>query len=80
MQTNSAHSARSLPIMIFLSDGKANFDANGKEPYRSALDEAEKAAQLSFPSIVVDTDTGVFSMGLAREIAKRMNAFYVEML
>lgn len=33
-----------------------------------------------FPVIVVDTDTGVFSMGLAREIADRMGAFYVGMI
>ena len=67
-----------LPFMILLSDGKANFDEHG-DPYQEALKAAENAALLPFPSLVVDTDTGVFSLGLARELARRMNAYYVEM-
>ncbi len=79
MRTEHEKSPQSLPLMVLLTDGKANFDEQG-DPYKNALEAAGKAAALTFQSIVADTDTGVFSMGLAREIADRMGAFHVGML
>ena len=61
-------------------DGKANYDEAGKDPYQQALAAASEFSQGAFHALVVDTDSGAFSMGLAREIANRMQAYYMEML
>ena len=41
---------------------------------------ASEFSRGAFHALVVDTDSGAFSMGFAREIANRMQAYYVEML
>ena len=73
-------SSGTIPMMILLTDGKANFDESGKDPYQQALAAASEFSRGAFHALVVDTDSGAFSMGLAKEIANRMQAYYVEML
>ncbi|MBQ9062967.1 MAG: VWA domain-containing protein [Eubacterium sp.] len=68
-----------LPVVILLTDGKANFDELPGDPMKNALSAAEHIAKDGILSIVVDTDTGAFSFGLARELARRMNAVYTQM-
>ena len=66
--------------MILLSDGKANYSDRQGDSYRQTLEEWARAAALQFPALVVDTDTGVFSPGLAKELASRKDAFCVQLV
>ena len=80
LKKDQERSSGTIPMMILLTDGKANFDEAGKDPYQQALAAASEFSRGAFQALVVDTDSGAFSMGLAREIANRMQAYYVEML
>jgi len=68
----------SRPIVIIISDGKANRAVGDKKPVEEALDLATKIAsddRIKF--IVVDTEEkGIITFGLARQFARATGAEY----
>jgi magnesium chelatase subunit D len=80
-----------LPLVVLLSDGRANTHtgipgfssaATGEESAR-AVEEAIAAASIIrdglIPSVVVDTEDGYVRLGLAQPIAEGMGASYVKL-
>ncbi len=66
------------PIVIIITDGKANVSMGGQKPQEEAFDFAEKMATDSrVMYIVVDTEkTGLVMFGLAMQLARILNARY----
>lgn len=66
------------PVIAVVTDGKANYDEKTGNPMELALEAAAAIRQAGIPAVVIDTETGVFSLGLARKLAEEMNARYLK--
>lgn len=64
------------PVLILITDGRANSSLSGENPVAAALKMAECIRKAGITSMVIDTEGGYVKFGLAREIAKRMGAGY----
>ncbi len=62
------------PILILVTDGRANAAEAGEDPVESALKMAEKIFKAKIISVVIDTD--FIKLGLAKRIAAAMGANY----
>ncbi|MEG2288688.1 MAG: magnesium chelatase subunit D family protein [Clostridium sp.] len=65
-----------IPVMVLISDGRANSSANGGDPYEESINIATKVANEKIQTIVIDTEQDFIKLGLARKIADAMNAKY----
>jgi magnesium chelatase subunit D len=77
-----------LPLLVLLSDGRANVAMSGSESSKgsnnsSPAEEAKAIASLiqekRIPSVVIDTEIGFIQLGLAQSIAEAMGAHYVKL-
>lgn len=68
------------PLLILLTDGKANFDTKKGNPTELAIQAAKQIKKAEIPAIVIDTEKSIFSLGLAKKIADAMNAKYLSLL
>lgn len=68
-----------LPVIVLVSDGRANYSLNGKDPFKEALFMASKIYKEGIQSIVIDTEKDFIKLGLAKEIAKAMDAKYYKL-
>jgi magnesium chelatase subunit D len=74
-----------LPLIVLLSDGRANVAMGGAggegRPASKPLDEAKAVAALvqqqHIPAAVVDTEVDFIRLGLAKPIAEAMGAHYL---
>ena len=64
------------PVLILLTDGRANAVAKGDDPIASALKMAEKIREAKITALVIDTESGFIKLGLAKKIAAAMGASY----
>lgn len=62
------------PLIIVLTDGKANYDEIPGVPLDLAFQAAERIAKAQIPALVVNTETGVFGLGIAEKVAEKMKA------
>lgn len=63
------------PMMVLLTDGRANIAMTGKEPFEEALVQARRIRALGLRVLVVDTDlTWIDSFPYARVLAEAMGA------
>lgn len=67
------------PLLILLTDGKANFDELPGNPFELAMNEARTLKKEGIPSIIIDTERGFFNMGLAEKLADAMQGIYLKM-
>lgn len=65
-----------LPILVVLSDGRANAAQGTGNPLKEAFREAAKLRGDGIRCIVVDTEEGFLRLGLAAELAKELRADY----
>ena len=79
-----------LPLLVLLSDGRANVAMGSSSPPdpasgrgANAVEETKAIASLvkekRIPSVVIDTELGFLRFGLARPIAEAMGAQYIEL-
>src|SRR5699024_12519398 len=66
--------ARCRPLFVVIADGRATYGADPLERSRAA---AEHIAASGIDSIVVDSETGRFRLGLAESLAGHLRAEYV---
>lgn len=64
------------PILILVTDGRANAAEAGEDPVESALKMAGKIFKAKIISVVIDTETDFIKLGLAKRIAAAMGANY----
>lgn len=70
---------RSLPIIIFLTDGKTNFSLYNKEPVKESLELAKKIKREKIKCIVIDTEEGFIKLEMAKTLSETMSADYYKL-
>ena len=65
-----------VPLLVLITDGKANRANHAEDPVGEAMAAAEIIRDQRIPSIVIDTEKGVFPLGIAQHIAENMRAQY----
>ncbi|MCD8509864.1 MAG: VWA domain-containing protein [Bacillus sp. (in: Bacteria)] len=68
-----------LPILIVVTDGKANHSMGGTDPVKEAIQIAHHIAETGVQSLVIDIENGFINLGIAKEIAKALNADYYKL-
>jgi magnesium chelatase subunit D len=63
-----------LPVLVLLSDGRANVALRGADPLEDARQAAQWAGQQDIPFLVIDTETGVVRLGLAETLSRALGA------
>lgn len=84
LETERLRDRDTLPLLVLLSDGRANVSLDtGGSPRVNATEEARSLARLfeekHISSVVVDTELGFIKLGLARAIAEAMGARYLKL-
>jgi len=71
--------AKIRPMMIILSDGRGNVSRPGSKP----MEEIEKICtgvkESRYPVLVLDSETGMLTLGFAKRLADRMDANYLKL-
>lgn len=67
------------PLLILVSDGRANTDPGGADPWQAARAAAMAIRAEGWPSVVLDTEERRSSAGLARQIAGWLGARYIHL-
>ncbi len=65
-----------LPVLVLVTDGRANATRGQKKPIVEALALAEDIAQSGVKCIVIDTERDYIRLKLAEKLAKHMQADY----
>jgi magnesium chelatase subunit D len=60
------------PLLVMLTDGRANASNTGGDPMADALAQAAALHAARVPALVVDTEQGVLQLGLARRLAEAL--------
>ncbi len=68
-----------VPLIVFLSDGKGNFSASGKDPIKESLEMAEKIKNEGIRAIVIDTEEGFIKLEMAKTLSEVMKAEYYKL-
>jgi magnesium chelatase subunit D len=61
------------PMIVLISDGKANVGLHGRGPWPSTLAQAKQIRERAWRCVVVDLDTRGVRTGLARALAAELN-------
>ena len=70
------------PLLVLLSDGRANVTAAGVTGAAATAEAAQAGAlvqQRKIPAVVVDTEDGYVRLGLAQPLAEAMQAHYLKL-
>ena len=65
------------PLIVLVTDGKANYDEKAGQPLELALETAETIRRSGIPVVVIETEKGYFRLGIAKRLADRMDACYL---
>ena len=65
---------RRRPLLVVITDGRATY---GLDAVKRSHEAARHLAATSVASLVIDCETGTFTMGLARELSSQLLAEYV---
>ena len=64
------------PVLVLITDGRANSSTAGQDAVGDALAMAKKIAVAGVPAVVIDTETDFISLGVAQKVAAEMGATY----
>jgi magnesium chelatase subunit D len=67
------------PLLVVLTDGRANAGIGTGDPVMEALQQAERLRASGVPSLVVDTEQGAMQLGLARRLADVSGGTYLRL-
>lgn len=68
-----------LPVIVLLTDGKANWVDGKTNPLESAYKKAEELSNEPVKIVLVDTETGFLKLGLGSNLAQKMEADYIRL-
>jgi magnesium chelatase subunit D len=68
-----------VPLLVLVSDGRANVSASGVDPQTDALAAATALHAAGVGALVVDAEEGRVRLGLARQIALALGGDYVRL-
>ena len=65
------------PVLILITDGHATTPLeNGTDAVEDAMTEGERIGKRNIPIAVIDTENGFIKLGLAKKLARKMEASY----
>ncbi len=64
------------PVFLLVTDGRATADLYGGNPVTEAVEMAKRFNYTGAAKVVIDTETDFISMGIAKKIARAMEANY----
>jgi magnesium chelatase subunit D len=65
------------PLLVVVTDGRANSKTHGKEAVRRSQQAAAYVAGLGVTTVVIDSESGPMRLGLARQLAEHLGAEHV---
>ena len=68
-----------IPVLIVLTDGRANYDVRPGTPIDLAYSDAAWLRMHEIRTVVVDTERGPVHLGFAKKLADRAGAVYLRM-
>ena len=68
-----------VPLILFLSDGKANYSISGKDPIKESLELAQKIKKENIRTIVIDTEEGFIKLEMAKTLSEALGAEYYKL-
>ncbi len=74
LETLEKHNGNAPPLLVLLSDGKANVALQGGDPWKESLALASLLARRGIPALVLDTETGYLRLGRASQLAQALGA------
>lgn len=76
----SAISTGVHPVLVLLTDGKANVPlSGGTDPWSQTMQQAAGLSALQLPSVVINSDHSYLNLGKARELAECLGANYLSL-
>ena len=70
---------RALPLLVLVSDGRANVGRWGRDPVGDAEQVAKQIKAAGIRAIAVDTERDVVSFGLVRRVCEEMGGTYLRL-
>lgn len=71
--------AEDIPLLVLVSDGRANVNISGRGPIEEATCIAHEIASKGIHSITVDTERDFISFGLIKKISEAMGGKYLRL-
>ena len=68
-----------IPLLVLVSDGRANVNLYGGDPVEEAKNVAYKIASKGIQSIAIDTEQGFLTFGLVKQISETMGSKYLRL-
>ena len=65
------------PLLVVVTDGRANSKTHGKDDVRRSQQAAAYVAGLGVATVVIDSESGPMRLGLARQLAAHLGAEHV---
>jgi magnesium chelatase subunit D len=66
-----------IPLLVIVTDGRANAAPPGEQPWPAALQEAERIRARGWRALVLDGERGLAGTGLARALSQALGAAYL---
>ena len=67
------------PLILILSDCKANYSISGKDPIKESLELAQKIKKENIRTIVIDTEEGFIKLEMAKTLSEALGAEYYKL-
>jgi len=68
-----------VPLLVLVSDGRANVSPNGNDPVGEAKKIAREIKAANIKSLAIDTEQGFVTFGLVREICSELGGIYLRL-
>jgi len=68
-----------IPLLVLVSDGRANVNLYGGDPVEEAKNIAYEIASKGIQSITIDTEQGFLNFGLVKQISETMGSKYLRL-
>jgi magnesium chelatase subunit D len=68
-----------VPLLVLVSDGRANVNFSGGDPVEEAKSVAREIASAGIHSLALDTEQDFIGFGLVKQISTEMNARYLRL-
>jgi magnesium chelatase subunit D len=70
---------RLVPLLVLISDGKANVSLYGGDPVEDAITVAKEIRARGINSLIIDTEQGFLNFGLMRQLSDEMGGKYLKL-
>lgn len=76
-RTDRIKNKDSLQYLVLVSDGRANYSLDGKDPLEEAMVSARRIATEGIHALILDVENGVIRFGFAKKLAEAMRSQYI---